>query len=155
VNPERQSSPHAHSVTVSPDNRFVLACDLGLDKIFTYRLDPEHATLRPAVPPFTATTPGTGPRHFAFSPDGKLAFVIGEITGTLTSYRYDEANGSLHVLDEQSTLHPPPKVENRSAAVRVHPTEDLSTRRIAARMTSLFSPSMPPRDDCRGWRTYR
>jgi 6-phosphogluconolactonase len=121
VNPARQSSPHAHSVTVSPDNRFVLACDLGLDKIFTYRLDAGHATLSAAIPPFTAATPGTGPRHFAFSPNGELAFVIGEITGTLTSYRYDKANGSLRALDEQSTLHPPPKVENRSAAVRVHP----------------------------------
>jgi 6-phosphogluconolactonase len=121
VNPERQSSPHAHSVTVSPDNRFVLACDLGLDKIFSYQLNPDNATLSPANPPFTATTPGTGPRHLAFSSSGKLAFVIGEITGTLTSYRYDKTSGSLRALDEQSTLHPPPKVENRSAAVRVHP----------------------------------
>jgi 6-phosphogluconolactonase len=121
INPERQSSPHAHSVTISPDNRFVLVCDLGLDKIFTYRLDPVDATLTPAEPPFTVATPGSGPRHFAFSPNGVHAFVIGEMSATLTSYRYDSARGSLHQLDEQPTLDERPKVENRSAAVRVHP----------------------------------
>jgi 6-phosphogluconolactonase len=99
----------------------VLVCDLGLDKIFTYQLDPANATIAPAEPPFTATTPGSGPRHFAFSPNGVHAFVIGEMSAALTSYRYDSARGSLLPLDEQSTLAEQPEVENRSAAVRVHP----------------------------------
>jgi 6-phosphogluconolactonase len=121
INRERQSEPHPHSVTISPDNRFVLVCDLGLDKIFSYRLDAANATVAPAEPPFTVTTPGSGPRHFAFSPDGVHAFVIGEMSAALISYRYDSARGSLHQLDEQSTLAEQPEVENRSAAVRVHP----------------------------------
>lgn len=121
VNPDRQASPHAHSVTVSPDNRYALVCDLGLDKILTYRIDPTTATLTPAEPPFTATPPGSGPRHFAFSPDGRLAFVISEMGGTVTSYAYDAATGSLRTLDTQSAVRPDFRGENKSAAIRVHP----------------------------------
>ena len=121
VNPQRQSSPHAHSVTVSPDNRFVLACDLGVDKIFTYRLDPETATLAPGTPAFTPVKPGAGPRHFAFAPDGRYAFMIAEMGSSITAYRYDAANGSLTETDSASTLPANFQGENTSAAVRVHP----------------------------------
>ncbi|HTO04621.1 MAG TPA: lactonase family protein [Opitutus sp.] len=122
VNPERQSSAHAHCVTVSPDNRFVLVCDLGLDKIFTYRLDGDTATITPAEPPFARTAPGAGPRHLVFSRNGKHAFMVSEMGATLTSYGYDERNGALHELDSQSTLEGASQVENKSAAVRVHPS---------------------------------
>lgn len=121
VNPERQSAPHPHSVTVSPDNRHVIVCDLGLDKIFTYRLDANHATLSPAEPPFLTAVPGAGPRHFAFSPDGRHAFMLAEMGGTLTSYAYDAAHGSLHAIDTNTALPGDFVGENKSAAVRVHP----------------------------------
>jgi 6-phosphogluconolactonase len=121
VDPERQASPHAHSVTVSPDNRFALVCDLGLDKIFTYRLDSVTATLAPAEPPYAATAPGSGPRHFAFSLNGQHAFVITEMGGTLTSYLYGPEHGTLKEIDSQSTLPKDFRGENKSAAVRVHP----------------------------------
>ena len=68
----RQLHPHAHSVTVSPDNRFALACDLGLDRIFLYRLDPARAMIAPNSPRFAAVPPGSGPRHSKFSPDGRF-----------------------------------------------------------------------------------
>jgi len=122
VNPDRQSSPHVHSVTLSPDNRFAIVCDLGLDKIFTYRLDPAAATLTPAEPPFVQTAPGAGPRHSAFSRDGRYVFVITEMGGTLTSYAYDEATGALTPRDTQSTLPAGFKGENTAAEVRVHPS---------------------------------
>jgi 6-phosphogluconolactonase len=121
VDPDRQRSPHVHSVTLSPDNRHVLVCDLGLDKIFTYRLDPGRATLTAGEPPFIAAAPGSGPRHFAFAPDGRHAFSIAEMGGTLTAYRFEPRNGSLTALDTQSTLAPDWHGENSSAAVRVHP----------------------------------
>jgi 6-phosphogluconolactonase len=120
---ERQSTAHAHCVVLSPDNRFVFSCDLGLDKIFAYRLDAATATLSPAATPFTATAPGSGPRHFAFAPDGRHAFVITEMGGTITSFGYDAANGALTALDTQSTLDPHSDFhgKNGSAAIRVHP----------------------------------
>lgn len=121
VHPERQTGPHAHSVTVSPDNRFVFACDLGLDKIFRYQLEPGTGKLVPGEPPFTATPPGSGPRHFAFAPNGRHAFAITEMGGTLIAYRYDAVRGTLTEVDTKSTLAPDFRGENTSAAVRVHP----------------------------------
>jgi 6-phosphogluconolactonase len=121
INPERQASPHVHSVTVSPDNRHVIVCDLGLDKIFTYRLDPAAAKLTPAEPPFVATAPGAGPRHFKFSPDGRHAFAIAEMGSTLTAYAYVSANGALTPLDTRSTLPADFKGTSSCAEVRVHP----------------------------------
>ncbi|MBS0630899.1 MAG: lactonase family protein [Verrucomicrobia bacterium] len=121
INPERQSSPHVHSVTLSPDNRHVIVCDLGLDKIFTYRLDPATAKLTPAEPPFVATAPGSGPRHFKFSPDGRHAFAITEMGGTMTSYVYNAANGALTPVNTLSTLQADFKGTPSGAEVRVHP----------------------------------
>ncbi|MGE5193494.1 MAG: lactonase family protein, partial [Deltaproteobacteria bacterium] len=70
INPERQKEPHAHCIVVSPDNRFVLSADLGLDQILNYRLDPATAKLSPNRQPFVRTPPGAGPRHLTFHPDG-------------------------------------------------------------------------------------
>lgn len=121
VDPNRQKEPHVHAVTVSPDNRFVLVCDLGLDKIFTYRLAPATAQLTPADPPFITTPPGSGPRHFTFAPNGRHAFAVTEMGGTLIAYHYDAARGTLVQSDIKSTLAPGFQGENKSAAVRVHP----------------------------------
>ncbi|NDB78086.1 MAG: hypothetical protein EB141_20990, partial [Verrucomicrobia bacterium] len=72
---KRQSQPNAHSVNVSPDNRFAFVADLGLDKVLIYKLDPAKGTLTPNDPPFAAVAPGSGPRHFAFHPSGKFAYL--------------------------------------------------------------------------------
>src|SRR6185436_17247933 len=64
VHPQRQTGPHAHAINVSPDNRFVLVADLGLDKIFVYRFDSEKGKLTPNDPPFMTIVPGAGPRQF-------------------------------------------------------------------------------------------
>jgi len=67
VNPERQAGPHAHSVNISPDNRFVLVADLGLDQVLTYRIDAAKG-LPPPQPLLAKLSPGSGPRHMAFAP---------------------------------------------------------------------------------------
>ncbi len=121
IDPERQTAPHPHSATISPDNRRVFVCDLGLDKIFNYRLRLASASLAPAEPPFITNAPGAGPRHMAFSPDGRHAFMISEMGATLTAYRYDPEQGSLIERDTRSTLPADFRGENKSAAVRVHP----------------------------------
>ncbi len=121
INPDRQTAPHPHCVVLSPDNRHVLVCDLGVDKIFTYRLDPAAAALTPAEPAFVTVEPGSGPRHLTFSSDGRHVFMLSEMGGTLTAFRYEADTGALHPLHTVSTLAPDFRGENKSAAIRVHP----------------------------------
>lgn len=121
VHPTRQQQSHVHSVTVSPDNRFVLVADLGLDRIFTYALDPAAAQLEPARPPFVATAPGAGPRHLAFGRDGRHVYAINELNNTITAYAYDTATGALQTRQVVPTLPPGFDRPNTTAEIRVHP----------------------------------
>jgi 6-phosphogluconolactonase len=104
VHPQRQRGPHAHSINVSPDNRFAIAADLGLDQLLIYRLDPAKATLTPHEPPFVRVAPGSGPRHFAFHPSGRFAYVINELLCTVTAFAYDAKGGVLKEIQTISTL---------------------------------------------------
>jgi 6-phosphogluconolactonase len=121
VHPTRQEAAHVHSANIAPDSRHVIVCDLGLDRVYTYALDAATATLTPGEVPFIATAPGAGPRHSAFSPDGQFVFVINELDSTMTSYRYNAANGALTPLDTKSTLPADWTGESTCAEVRVHP----------------------------------
>src|SRR5258706_14638824 len=76
VNPQRQKEPHAHSINLDAANRFAVAADLGLDKVLVYRFDAVKGTLTPNEPPSTSVKAGSGPRHFAFHPNGHNAYVI-------------------------------------------------------------------------------
>ena len=120
--PTRQEKPHVHSVTVSPDNRFVIVADLGLDRVFSYALSPETARLSPANPPYVATAPGAGPRHFKFSPDGRRGYVINELNSTITVFDYDPSRGALTSRQSISTLPADFAGQSTTAEVRVHPT---------------------------------
>lgn len=121
VNKQRQEGPHAHSINVSPDNRFAFVADLGLDKVMIYRLDSEKARLTPNDPAFGEVAPGSGPRHLAFHPDGKHAFVINEMASTLTAFNYDPRTGALKEIETLSTI-PGPVPGNSTAEVVVHPS---------------------------------
>jgi 6-phosphogluconolactonase len=124
VNKERQEAPHAHCFFTSPDNRFALAADLGLDEVVVYRFDPARGSLTPNNPPFGKTPPGSGPRHFAFHPNGRFVYVINEIKCTLSTFSYDAAHGTLKELQTVSTLPDGYKVtgDDSTAEVRVHPS---------------------------------
>ncbi len=124
VNPNRQAGPHAHFITPSPDNRFALTCDLGLDKILTYELHAPEAKLSPAQTPFAQVAPGAGPRHLAFSPDGKFVYVANELHLTVTAFAYDPKGATLTELQTLSALPADyPKTERDSAAhILVHPS---------------------------------
>jgi 6-phosphogluconolactonase len=118
----RQQGPHAHSVRFDPAGDFVLACDLGIDRVLVYRLDPERGTLRPHDPPSVATPPGGGPRHLSFHPSGRFAYVNNEITSALSVFAYDPARGVLQELQTISTLPAGADVHNSTAQVMVHPS---------------------------------
>lgn len=115
----RQDTPHPHSVTFSPDNRFVYVCDLGLDRIFRYRLDPVSAALTPAGE--TGTAPGAGPRHSKFSADGKFFYVINELNSTIESFAVEAASGALTRVQAIGTLPPDFHGESICAEIRVSP----------------------------------
>ena len=122
VNPRRQRGPHAHSINVDPANRFVFVADLGLDKVLVYRLDATKGTLAPNDPAWASVKPGAGPRHFAFHPSGRSAYVINELQSTVTAFAYDAQQG---ILSEQQTISTLPSgfTENNSTAeVQVHPS---------------------------------
>lgn len=116
---KRQEKPHPHSLTFSPDNRFVYVCDLGLDRVFNYAMDLSSATL--TLKGETATAPGAGPRHSKFTADGKFFYVINELDSTVTPYAVDAASGTLRPLASVSTLPADFQGENICAEIRLSP----------------------------------
>ncbi len=122
VNPARQKEPHAHSINLSPDGRFAFAADLGTDRINVYKFDPAKGLVGPASPDSPQQVPGSGPRHFAFHPSGRFAYVINEMLLTVTTFRYDAATGKLTAIDTVSTSPPGTTgPENSTAEIVVHP----------------------------------
>jgi 6-phosphogluconolactonase len=93
ADPRRQKGPHGHMIETDKANRFALAADLGLDQILVYRLDAKSGALTPATPPYASVAPGSGPRHFAFSPDGRDVYVLNEMKVTVAAFKY--ADGKL------------------------------------------------------------
>jgi 6-phosphogluconolactonase len=122
VNRQRQEAAHAHSINLDVANRYAVVADLGLDRVFVYRYDDQKGTLTPNDPPSVATAPGAGPRHFAFHPDGRFAYVINELGSTVVALGYDALKGSFKPLQTVSTLPAGWKGENGTAEVQVHPS---------------------------------
>jgi 6-phosphogluconolactonase len=122
VNPDRQKEPHAHSFNVDAADKFAFAADLGLDKILVYRFDASRGTLAPHDPPAVELAKGAGPRHFAFHPSGKFAYVINELDLTITAMTYDAAKGLLTPVQSVSTVPDGAKPGYSTAEVVVHPS---------------------------------
>jgi 6-phosphogluconolactonase len=119
--PTRQDAAHVHSANLSPDGRFALVCDLGLDRIYSYRVDREAAALLPASPPFVASAPAAGPRHLAFGKSGLFAYAINELDNTVVAYSYDPPTGAIAPVQSVSVLPPGFSGSSTAAEVRVHP----------------------------------
>ncbi len=122
VNPQRQAGPHAHFIIPDPAERFALACDLGLDQVLVYRFDPAGCTLSANEPPAVSIKPGSGPRHLAFHPKGRLAYLISEISSTFTGFTYNEKLGVLEEFQTVSTLPPDFKGKSAGAEIQIHPS---------------------------------
>ncbi|HTK75156.1 MAG TPA: lactonase family protein [Gemmataceae bacterium] len=118
----RQDGPHAHSVNLDAANRFAVVADLGLDKLMVYRFNPSAHTIAANDPPSMNLEPGAGPRHFAWHPDGKRAYVIDELDSTLTACDYDASRGVFTPRQTVSTLPSDFKGKNSTAEVVVHPS---------------------------------
>lgn len=123
TDPARQKEPHAHSINLDPANKYAFAADLGLDKVFVYPFDAAKGTLTAdKVAPGTVAA-GSGPRHFAFHPSGKTAYVINEMAMTVTAFKYDPEKGELKEIQTISTLPKGTMGKDLSTAeVVVHPS---------------------------------
>jgi 6-phosphogluconolactonase len=121
VNERRQKEPHAHSINLDSANRFAFAADLGADKIFSYRFDGRTGALTPNDPAHVALAPGSGPRHFAFRPDGRFAYVINELLSTITTFHYEADRGALTEVQTVPTLPADFTGNSTTAEVVVHP----------------------------------
>ena len=122
ADPKRQEGPHAHSIDLSPDNRFAFVDDLGLDELKVYKYDAAKGSLTPNSPPYAKLDAGSGPRHFALRPDGKFAYVISEMAGTVTVFSNVASQGTLHRVQTISTLPKDFKGDIEDAEVAVHPS---------------------------------
>jgi 6-phosphogluconolactonase len=119
---ERQAGPHAHEALLDPDERLLWAADLGLDEVLAYRFDASQGTLATPAAEKAVLAPGSGPRHFAFSADGRELFVLSEMALTLTSFRLSGATATL--AQTLSTLPDgvAPSSALSAAEVYVHPS---------------------------------
>ncbi len=122
TNPKRQEGPHAHSIDLSPDNRFAIVDDLGLDETLVYKFDSAKGSLTLNDPPFAKAAPGAGPRHFAFHPNGKFGYVLDEMGSTVSAFSYDGTGGVFHPLQTISSLPKGFAGHNDAAEIEVHPS---------------------------------
>ncbi|MCY3007120.1 MAG: lactonase family protein [Planctomycetota bacterium] len=122
-NAARQKGPHAHCAMVDPTNRWVLVADLGLDQVLVYRLDGASKKLIPGPTPFFKLAGGSGPRHLAFHPEGKLVYIINEMGMTLTSAAWDSETGTLtQIATVGSVPEETLQASWSTAEVLVHPS---------------------------------
>ena len=117
-NARRQERAHAHSINRTPDNKFAVVCDLGMDQIVIYKLDAAKGSLEKYAE--TNMAPGSGPRHFAWHPNGVNGYSINELASTVTLFMYNA--GGLDEIQTISTLPEDFKGQNTTAEIRIHPS---------------------------------
>ena len=119
VNKERQEGPHAHAAVFSPDNRFVIVADLGLDQLLVYSFNAAAGTLA-SDPQIVRAVPGAGPRHLVFDAAGRHLYVVNEMQSTVVTYAYDAANGTLSELQIVSALPKGFARASEAAEIEIH-----------------------------------
>lgn len=118
----RQEGPHAHWIGTSPDNRFALVADLGLDEVVIYGFDPTQGTFTPSLSGIAKVAPGAGPRHVAFHPTGKFVYVLSEMASSVTTFSYQPKTGTLKTLQTISALPKDYSGRKEAAEIAVHPS---------------------------------
>lgn len=121
IGPHRVEQNHAkpHFNPFTPDGRFVIVPDKGLDRIFSFNFDGERGRLSPAPSPFVETREGAGPRHIAFHPTRSIAYAVNELDSTVTTYRYDLITGDLSATQVLSSLPESFTGNSRAAEIEV------------------------------------
>ncbi|QSH42452.1 lactonase family protein [Lentisphaerota bacterium ZTH] len=116
----RQAGPHPHCIVLDPSGRFCAVPDLGLDKIFFYELDLKYGKLFKYG--FVKVPAGSGPRRFVYHPNRKYAYNTNEMSGTVTSWTYDESKGWITHLGIHKCLPESEKCDNAVGDIKIHPS---------------------------------
>jgi len=133
TDPLRQKGPHAHSTVFSRDNRTLYVPDLGLDMVVAYDFDPASGSLAPKRGGSLRAPKGAGPRHIVFNPAGKFAYVVNELSSSVSAYDLGRSGevgvdmdaGSSAAIDPAQTLSTLPEGvsgANSCADIKIHPT---------------------------------
>ncbi|PWA05390.1 lactonase family protein [Flavobacterium psychrotolerans] len=138
VNAQRQESPHVHMVQFTPDKKFVLANDLGTDKIYVYQYNPNAKAKILEIKDSVAVKSGSGPRHLTFSRNGKFTYLLQELDGSLTVFSYK--NGGLKMVQETQVVSVDFKGDIGAADIHVSPNGKFlyATNRGTANTISCF-----------------
>jgi 6-phosphogluconolactonase len=120
VHPQRQTKPYAHWIRTDPANKFALVADLGMDEVVIYRFDAKTGKLAPNDPPFAKTSPGMGPRHLVFHPNGQWVYGIAELANEVMSFAWDAKKGTLTPMGSVKTLAEGFTGQSTAAEIAVH-----------------------------------
>jgi 6-phosphogluconolactonase len=115
------TAPKAHAMRAAPGNRFVYATSLGGGVLMQFRFDAELGTLTPLVPRDIAVRDGAGPRHLAFHPGGRFAYLLNELDASVDVFSLDPASGALACVQSLSALPPGFAGEPWAAELRLTP----------------------------------
>ena len=102
--PARQPGPRAHGTALSPDNRFAVVSEHGMDRLMLYHFDAAKGALTPNSPAFFQEGPANAPWHLTFHPGGKTVYVVNELSATLSVYAFDKGTGGVRELQKVSTV---------------------------------------------------
>ncbi len=123
VDATRQKSPHVHAVILSPDEKYLIADDLGTDKVYEYDYQPNaKIPLKPAAQPTVAVDPASGPRHLVFTKNAKHAYLAQEISAKIRAFNY--ADGKLTSIQNIDMETPEFKGVNGAADIHLSPDEN-------------------------------
>jgi 6-phosphogluconolactonase len=139
--PSFQDRAHPHSIDVSPDNRYAIVSDLGIDRVFIYKFDASRGELSPHDPPSVEMEAGGGPRHFVFDSAGKFGYSLKEMSGIVTVLAWNAVDGTFTKVQDAKTLASDFVGANDSAEIEIHPNGKVlyeSNRRF--RGANLFGP---------------
>ena len=117
----KQTQAHPSAIDVSPDNRFAIVPDLGLDKVLIYHFDPNTGALSPPDPPFAALPANSGPRHFVFDSGGRFGYLMNELNDVVSVFSWDPAKGTLSSVQDASTQFPDFVGSNHTAEIEILP----------------------------------
>lgn len=123
LGPHRVEQPFAkpHQVEFDRQDKFIVVPDKGLDRVFTFQLDPGKGKLAAIAAPAPIAREGAGPRHVAFHPSNRLAYVVNELDSTVTAYRFDPATGALTPFQVVSSLPDTCVGNSRGSEIAISP----------------------------------